>query len=108
MRPLPRLRNAARSATNLLNPRVPLNRQSLVQTGKATPRPIVLVGRAFWEGAVNLPLLAEEGMIAGIAPRHIGFMGGSGDLKALAGETGPAIAEMLKNDAVDAAIFTAG
>ena len=52
--------------------------------------------------------LAEEGMIAGIAPRHIGFMGGSGDLKALAGQTGPAIAEMLKNDAVDAAIFTAG
>ncbi|MBW6399198.1 TIGR00730 family Rossman fold protein [Roseomonas sp. HJA6] len=36
---------------------------TLVQTGKATPRPIVLVGRAFWEGAVNLPLLAEEGMI---------------------------------------------
>jgi len=52
--------------------------------------------------------LAEEGMIAGTAPRHVGFMGGSGDLKALAGQTGPAIAEMLKNDGVDAAIFTAG
>jgi D-proline reductase (dithiol) PrdA len=52
--------------------------------------------------------LAEEGLIAGIAPRHIGFMGGSGDLKALAKETGPAIAEILKNDGVDAAIFTAG
>jgi len=52
--------------------------------------------------------LAEEGLIAGIAPRHFGFMGGSGDLKALANETGPAIAEILKNDAVDAAIFTAG
>jgi hypothetical protein len=36
---------------------------TLVQTGKASPRPIVLVGRAFWEGAVNLPLLAEHGMI---------------------------------------------
>ena len=52
--------------------------------------------------------LSEEGLIAGIAPRHIGFMGGSGDLKALTHETGPAIAEILKNDAVDAAIFTAG
>lgn len=52
--------------------------------------------------------LAAEGLIAGIAPRHIGFMGGSGDLKALANETGPAIAEILKNDGVDAAIFTAG
>lgn len=52
--------------------------------------------------------LAAEGVIAGTAPRHIGFMGGSGDLKALAGQTGPAIAEMLKNDGVDAAIFTAG
>ncbi len=52
--------------------------------------------------------LAEEGLIAGIAPRHIGFMGGSGDLKALANETGPAIAEILKKDEVDAAIFTAG
>jgi hypothetical protein len=52
--------------------------------------------------------LFEEGLIAGIAPRHIGFMGGSGDLKALANQTGPAIAEILKSDEVDAAIFTAG
>lgn len=36
---------------------------TLVQTGKATPRPIVLVGRPFWEGVVNLPMLAKEGMI---------------------------------------------
>ncbi len=36
---------------------------TLVQTGKATPRPIVLVGRSFWEGVVNLPMLAREGMI---------------------------------------------
>ena len=36
---------------------------TLVQTGKATPRPIVLVGRSFWEGVVNLPMLAKEGMI---------------------------------------------
>ena len=36
---------------------------TLVQTGKASPRPIVLFGRAFWEQAVNLPLLVEHGMI---------------------------------------------
>lgn len=52
--------------------------------------------------------LAKEGVIAGIAPRHIGFMGGGGDLKRLSTETGPAIAGILKNDEVDAAIFTAG
>ena len=52
--------------------------------------------------------LVEEGLIAGVAPRHIGFMGGGGDLKKLAEETGPAIAEILKRDGVDAAVFTAG
>ncbi len=36
---------------------------TLVQTGKATPRPIVLFGRAFWERAVNFPLLVEHGVI---------------------------------------------
>jgi uncharacterized protein (TIGR00730 family) len=36
---------------------------TLVQTGKATPRPIVLFGRGFWEQAINLPLLVEHGMI---------------------------------------------
>ncbi len=56
----------------------------------------------------RLKELASEGLIAGIAPRHIGFMGGGGDLKKLANETGPAIAEILKRDEVDAAIFTAG
>ena len=36
---------------------------TLVQTSKATPRPIVLVGRDFWERAVNFPMLVEQGMI---------------------------------------------
>ena len=36
---------------------------TLVQTGKATPRPIVLFDRSFWEKAVNLPMLVERGMI---------------------------------------------
>ena len=56
----------------------------------------------------HLRQLWEEGFIGGIAPRHIGFMGGGGDLKRLAKETGPAIAEILIKDGVDAAVFTAG
>jgi uncharacterized protein (TIGR00730 family) len=36
---------------------------TLVQTSKATPRPIVLFGRAFWENAVNFPMLVEHGMV---------------------------------------------
>ena len=52
--------------------------------------------------------LAEEHLISGVALRHIGFMGGGGDLKKLANETGPAIADILKKDVVDAAVFTAG
>lgn len=52
--------------------------------------------------------LVEEHLIARVAPRHIGFMGGGGDIKRLANETGPAIADILKNDGVDAAVFTAG
>lgn len=52
--------------------------------------------------------LVAEGVIAHAAPRHISFMGGGGDLKALSSETGPAIAAILKQDGVDAAIFTAG
>jgi uncharacterized protein (TIGR00730 family) len=36
---------------------------TLVQTGKATPRPIVLFDRTFWEKAVNLPYLVECGVI---------------------------------------------
>jgi uncharacterized protein (TIGR00730 family) len=36
---------------------------TLVQTGKATPRPIVLFDREFWEQVVNFKLLVERGMI---------------------------------------------
>lgn len=52
--------------------------------------------------------LQAEGLIASVAPRHIGFMGGGGDLKKLANETGPKIAALLRQDRVDAAVFTAG
>ena len=37
---------------------------TLIQTGKMPPVPIVLFGREFWEKAINLPYLAEEGTIA--------------------------------------------
>jgi uncharacterized protein (TIGR00730 family) len=36
----------------------------LVQTRKIHPIPIVLVGAAFWQRALNIPFLVEEGMIA--------------------------------------------
>lgn len=52
--------------------------------------------------------LAAEGLIGSVAPRHIGFMGGGGDLRRLAEETGPNIAAILRQDRVDAAVFTAG
>lgn len=36
---------------------------TLQQTGKVRRRPIVLIGRAFWERVLNLPALVEAGMI---------------------------------------------
>lgn len=37
---------------------------TLVQTGKKSPLPIVLVGKKFWEQAVNFQFLADQAMIA--------------------------------------------
>lgn len=37
---------------------------TLVQTGKMSPIPIVLLGKAWWSACVNLPFLAEHGMIS--------------------------------------------
>lgn len=36
----------------------------LLQTGKHEPMPVVLVGRAFWERAVDFDFLVEEGMVS--------------------------------------------
>ena len=36
---------------------------TLIQTGKMEPVPIVLFGREFWEKAIDLPYLVEEGTI---------------------------------------------
>lgn len=52
--------------------------------------------------------LAEEGFIKSIAPVHIGFMGGGGNQEIFKNETGPKIAEILKEEGVDAVLMTAG
>ena len=52
--------------------------------------------------------LAKEGFIKATAPYHYGFMGGGGNQEKFKHETGPAIAEMFKNEDVDAVILTAG
>lgn len=52
--------------------------------------------------------LAEKGVIGGVAPVHYGFMGGGGNVKVFTEETGPSIAQKLKDENVDAVIMTAG
>jgi uncharacterized protein (TIGR00730 family) len=37
---------------------------TLIQTHKVQPVPVVLVGRRFWDRVVNLPALADEGVIS--------------------------------------------
>jgi uncharacterized protein (TIGR00730 family) len=37
---------------------------TLIQTGRMERVPVILFGRAFWEGAVNIPFLAEQGTIS--------------------------------------------
>ena len=46
--------------------------------------------------------LAAEGFIRACAPVHAGFMGGGGNQEKFKGETGPAIAQMFKEEDVDA------
>ena len=52
--------------------------------------------------------LAAAGFIKEVAPTHIGFMGGGGNQEKFTNETGPAIAQILKDAGVDAVIMTAG
>ena len=52
--------------------------------------------------------LAKEGFIKGIAPVHVGFMGGGGNQDKFQNETGPAIAQLLKDEGVDGVLMTAG
>ncbi len=52
--------------------------------------------------------LAERGVIGSVAPRHLSFMGAQVDftLETLRLDTGPAAAELLREDGVDVAILT--
>ena len=56
----------------------------------------------------RLKELVAAGFIKGIAPTHVGFMGGGGNQEKFKNETGPAIAKILKDEGVDAVIMTAG
>lgn len=52
--------------------------------------------------------LEKEGFIKAVAPKHVGFMGGGGDVQVFKEETGPEIAEIFLNEGVDAVLLTAG
>lgn len=52
--------------------------------------------------------LAEEGFIKDVAPYHIGFMGGGGNVEVFTRVTGPEIAGKLVEERVDAVVMTAG
>lgn len=52
--------------------------------------------------------LADEGFIKGLAPKHIGFMGGGGNVSVFGEKTGPEIAEVLKEEGVDAVVMSGG
>ena len=56
----------------------------------------------------RLKELAEEGFIKGIAPKHVGFMGGGGDVNIFIEKTGPEIASVLKEEGVDGVVMTGG
>ena len=56
----------------------------------------------------RLKELAAEGFIKACAPFHAGFMGGGGNIEKFTNETGPAVANMLKEEGVDACLLTAG
>lgn len=52
--------------------------------------------------------LVDEGFIKGVAPKHVGFMGGGGNIDVFEKETGPQIAEVLKEEGVDAVVMSGG
>jgi D-proline reductase (dithiol) PrdB len=52
--------------------------------------------------------LAERGVIGSVAPRHASFMGAQLDheLPVMRHDTGPAVAQLLKDDGVDVVLLT--
>ena len=56
----------------------------------------------------RLKELAAEGFIKACAPYHAGFMGGGGNIEMFTKKTGPEVAQMFKEEGVDAVLLTAG
>ena len=52
--------------------------------------------------------LSREGFIKAAAPNHYAFMGGGGNQDVFINQTGPEIADRLKDEGVDAVVLTAG
>ena len=52
--------------------------------------------------------LVADGVIKAVGPNHYCFMGGGGNQEKFKNETGPAIAQHLKDEGVDAVLMTAG
>jgi D-proline reductase (dithiol) PrdB len=54
----------------------------------------------------TLRQLAEEGLVGGLGPRHLSFMGAIHDPTPLVEETAPEVARKLIEDGVDAVLLT--
>ena len=52
--------------------------------------------------------LEDEGFFKKCAPFHAGFMGGGGNIEMFTKKTGPEVAQMFKEEGVDAVLLTAG
>ncbi len=55
----------------------------------------------------RLKEMAEEGVIARVAPRHVAFLGAqAGSMTAMRKDTVPAVAKLLKDDGVNVVLLT--
>ncbi len=50
--------------------------------------------------------MAREGVIGGVAPRHLSFLGSTFELSTMRLDTGPQAARMLRDDGVDVVLLT--
>lgn len=51
--------------------------------------------------------MAEEGVIGGVGPRHVSFMGAqAGGMNTIRKDTAPAVAKLFKEDGVDVVLLT--
>jgi D-proline reductase (dithiol) PrdB len=54
----------------------------------------------------RLEELAREGVIGGVAPRHLSFLGSTFELSTMRLDTGPQAARLLREDGVDIVLLT--